>query len=93
MVKGTNRRVVVVKSPDPRIFEEAIFVIREDLFRREGSADTVLREAKRAANAYLRRTTGHSRPGWSARVPASLYAGVGAAVAGLAWLAFRLVGV
>lgn len=93
MVRGTNRRVVVVKSPDPQIFEEAIFVIRDDLFRREGSADAVLREARKAANAYLRRTTAPRRTGWFARLPASLYAGLGAAAAGIAWLALRLVGV
>lgn len=93
MVKGTNRRVVIVRSPDPRIFEEAIFVIREDLFRREGSADAVLREARQAADAYLRGTAGPRRKGRLARLPASLYAGLGAAAAGIAWLAFRLVGV
>ena len=93
MVRGTNRRVVVVRSPDPQIFEEAIFVIRDDLFRRERSADKVLREAKAAANDYLRKTTGPGRRRWFARIPASLYAGLGAAAAGIAWLAFRLVGV
>ena len=93
MVRGTNRRVVVVRSPDPQIFEEAIFVIREDLFRREDSADKVLRQARQAANAYLRRTTGFGRRNRLFRLPASLYAGLGAAAAGIAWLAFRLVGV
>ena len=93
VVKGTNRRVVVVRSPDPRIFEEAIFVIREDLFRREDSADKVLREARTAANTYLRKTIGPGRRGWPDRLRASLYAGLGAAAACIAWLAFRLVGV
>ena len=91
MVRGTNRRVVVVRSPDPQIFEEAIFIIREDLFRREDSADKVLRQARQAANAYLGRTVGKRR--WYARLPATLYAGLGAVAAGIAWLAFRLVGV
>ncbi len=91
MVRGTNRRVVVVRSPDPQIFEEAIFIIREDLFRREDSADKVLRQARQAANAYLRKTTPPRR--WYARLPATLYAGLGAVAAGIAWLAFRLVGV
>lgn len=93
MVRGTNRRVVVVRSPDPRIFEEAIFVIREDLFRREGSADKVLREAKQAAGAYLRKAAAPRRRSLFARIPAALYAAAGAAAAGIAWLAFRLVGV
>ena len=30
MVKGTSRRVIVVDSPDPRIFEQAIFIIRNE---------------------------------------------------------------
>ena len=30
MIKGINRQVIVVKSPDPRLFEEAIFLLRED---------------------------------------------------------------
>ena len=30
MVKGLAKRVVVVKSPDKRVFEEAIFILRED---------------------------------------------------------------
>lgn len=93
MVKGTNRRVVVVKSPDPQIFEEAIFIIREDLFHRGGSADKVLQEARQAANAYLRRTTGEGRRRFWARIPGTLFAAAGAAVAGIAWLAFHFVGV
>lgn len=95
MVRGTNRRVVVVRSPDPGIFEEAIFVIREDLFHQGASADKVLAEARQAANAYLRKTTGRTPKGfWRLRrLPAALYAGLGAAAAGVAWLAFRFVGV
>ena len=29
MVKGINKQVIVVKAPDPRLFEEAIFILRE----------------------------------------------------------------
>ncbi len=95
MVRGTNRQVVVVRSPDPRIFEEAIFIVRDDLFRQGNSADKVLSEARQAANAYLRQTTGvglRPRRAWR-RIPASLFAAAGAAVAGIAWLAFHFVGV
>ena len=93
MVKGTNRRVVVVKSPDPQIFEEAIFVVREDLFHRGNSAEKVMNEARRAAGAYLRSATGLKKPPLWRRARAGLFAGLGAAAAGIAWLAFRLVGV
>ena len=30
MVKGVSRRVIVVESPDPRIFEQAIFILPTD---------------------------------------------------------------
>ena len=30
MVKGVSRRVIVVDSPDPRIFEQAIFILPTD---------------------------------------------------------------
>ena len=93
MVKGTNRRVVVVKSPDPRIFDEAIFIVREDLFHRGTSAEKVMSEARRAAGAYLRSATGLRRPQIWRRIPAGLFAGLGAAAAGAVWLVFRLVGV
>ena len=32
MVKGISRRVIVVRSPDPRFFEQAIFLMKEDAF-------------------------------------------------------------
>ena len=50
-------------------------------------------EARRAAGAYLRSTTGLKKPPFWRRIPAGLFAGIGAAAAGIAWLAFRLVGV
>ena len=50
MVKGITRQVILVKSPDPRLFEEAIFIVKEEALAREGvSADRVLKEARQAA--------------------------------------------
>ena len=57
------------------------------------SAEKVMAEARRAAGSYLRGATGLRRPPIWRRVPAALFAGLGAAAAGIAWLAFRLVGV
>jgi hypothetical protein len=55
MVKGVTKRVIVVRSPDPRFFEQAVFFLREDLFRREGvSSEQVLAEANAVAEHYLR---------------------------------------
>ena len=53
VVKGLSKRIVVVKSPDPKVFDEAIFIVKEDFLGRAGRAD-VLREAQQAANAYIR---------------------------------------
>ena len=54
MVKGSSKRIIVVKSPDPEMFEEAIFVVRGDLFGRAGvSAGDVIKEAQKAANSYI----------------------------------------
>lgn len=57
VVKGMNRRVIVVRSPDPKMFEEAIFILREDYLRDRNEAQ-VLDEARRAAGEYLRTRTG-----------------------------------
>ena len=46
-----------------------------------------------AAGAYLRSATGLKKPPIWRRARAGLFAGLGAAAAGIAWLAFRLVGV
>mgnify|MGYP001079756397 FL=1 len=51
MVKGISRRVVVVRPPNPGIFEEAIFVIRET----HESPRDILREACAVAESYLRK--------------------------------------
>ena len=49
MVKGITRQVILVKSPDPKLFEEAIFIVKEEALAREGvSADQVIREANHA---------------------------------------------
>lgn len=94
MVKGTSKRVIVVKSPDPRIFEEAIFVIREDFAGQAGvSADDVLKEAQQAASSFI----GTFKAGRTRRIPfyyrlpAPFVAAVGAAATGITWLAVKML--
>lgn len=94
VVKGVSHRVIVVKSPD-KYFEEAIFVIREDVLRSGGAnSESVLKEARRVANSYV---TGRNNTGKGKRViskfPAPLFVAAGAAVTGVAWLAMHLCGV
>ena len=48
-VKGVARRVVIVRSPAESVFEEAIFIVREEAERSGGvSREEVLSEARRA---------------------------------------------
>lgn len=54
MVKGTARQIVLVKSPDPKLFEQAIFILREDALERHGvTEEDVMRQARKTAGAYL----------------------------------------
>ncbi len=61
MVKGVARRVVVVKSPDPKQFEQAIFLLREDALSDETPEEQVLRQAQQVANEYLRQAAPRRR--------------------------------
>jgi hypothetical protein len=81
MVKGVARRVIMVKSPDPKLFEEAIFLVREEAFR-SGSTDQVLREAEQAANRYLHHQTPRKL---FFNLPLILWFLSGAALASLIW--------
>lgn len=84
MVKGVARRVIVVKTPDRRLFEQAIFIVKEDAFSRGGvSAEQVLAEAQRVADGYVRRNSGVRRR--LSRIPAPAYAAAGAAAATAVW--------
>ena len=49
-MKGVARRVVIVRSPPESVFEQAIFIVREDVARSGGvSREEVLNEARRPA--------------------------------------------
>ena len=84
MVKGTSRRVIVVDSPDPKLFEQAIFIVRNDAFTQEGvTSQQVLGEACRIARGYAACQT-RKPPLWR-RLPLWVWLTVAAgALAGLA---------
>lgn len=91
MVKGISRRVVVVESPDPRYFEQAIFIVRNDAAGEGVTARELVEEAKRVARDYA--GSGHhgrfSRA-WRDLSPA-VYTLLGAGSIGLVWLTAWLV--
>lgn len=82
MVKGITRRVLLVKSPDPKLFEQAIFIMREDASAGV-TADQVLQEAQRAADGYLRRSSGWR--GRLGRISPPVYMLFGGLLASLIW--------
>ncbi len=84
-----SRQVIVVKSPDPRLFEQAIFIVKEDAFGPGVSADEVLQEARRAAAGYLRRNA--RLPRFWARIPPPAYVAAGALIATICWCVGLLV--
>lgn len=79
VVKGTSKRVVVVKSPDPKFFEQAIFILREDI-RGKGTerGGDVLREAQRVADDYVRDYVSEPRKIFS-NMPPMFFSVLGAA--------------
>jgi len=89
LVKGTSRRVIVVDSPDPKLFEQAIFIVKNDAFSRDGvTPQQVLGEACRIARGYAAKDTGRP-PRWR-RIPRwCWFVGAAAAAAlagGLVWV-------
>ena len=64
MVKGLSRKVIIVKSPDPKIFEQAIFIVKDDYLTSQGINQTeLLRQAQCAASGYVNRTYGWRKQG------------------------------
>ena len=62
MVKGISRQVIFVNSPDTQLFEQAIFILKEDA---GGITDEMLlKEAKRIINSTKRRRA-LSGPVWA----------------------------
>ena len=82
MVKGLTRRVIVIKTPDPLIFEEAIFIVREDAGKKGITGDEIVRQAQEVAGEYIRNNI-KKNPLY--RIPAPVFFAAGAAATGIAW--------
>ena len=81
MVKGISRQVIVVQSPDRKLFEQAIFILKEDA---PSVTDAqLLKEAQRAV-----RQPGNDR---NLRNYGPVWAIGGAAVTALVWLLTALL--
>ena len=49
MVKGISRQVILVQSPDPKLFEQAIFILKDGAVEQGVTEEHLLREARQAA--------------------------------------------
>ena len=81
LVKGVSRRVIVVDSPDPQVFEQAIFILSGD--GAGVSQQQLVDQAVRIAKNYARC---QGLPRRRVRIPGWLWAAIGAAAIGLTWL-------
>ena len=79
MVKGISRQVIVVQSPDPKLFEQAIFILKETAVGEGISEDLLLKEARKA----MRDGCGNFR---QPHLYGAVWAGGGALITGLLWL-------
>ena len=85
MVKGITRRVIVIKSPDRKLFEEAIFIVKEDALKDAGvTPDDIIKEAQDVADNYVRQNLKSGRR--AKKLPAPLFLLMGAALTGFIWL-------
>ncbi|MBQ8587513.1 MAG: translation initiation factor 2 [Oscillospiraceae bacterium] len=68
MVKGTTRQVIMVRNPDQRLFEQAIFLLKEDALEKHGLGEReLLEEARRLCSSEFpkkQRRKPHSPAFW-----------------------------
>lgn len=85
MVKGINKRVVVIRPSNSEIFEEAIFIVRGEALNEKGyTADDLIREACRAADAYMKNGTSKQRR--LSKLPPPVFMLAGAAMTAIVWI-------
>ena len=86
MVKGISRQVIVVHSPEPKLFEQAIFILKEDAAKSGVTDEALLKEAEQAV-----RIGEHSPRKRKLYCYGAFWAAIGAAVMGRLWLGSILI--
>ena len=80
MVKGTSRQVIVVHAPEEKLFDQAIFILRDGAVGEGGVSDeALLREAK----GYLNHPVRHKRK-WLHNGP--MWGAAGAGITAVLWM-------
>ena len=79
MVKGVSRQVIVVHAPEPKLFEQAIFILKDDVG--EGITDeALLKEAQQVIHSSR---SGKKRHFY---LYGAVWGCAGAVLTGVAWL-------
>lgn len=78
MVKGVSKQVIVVSSPDRELFDQAIFILKDEAVGQGITEERLLKEAQRAIN------TPSKKP--KLRYYGPVWACGGALVTGMVWL-------
>ena len=85
MVKGISRQVIVVQSPEPKLFEQAIFILKENMG--EGITDeALLKEARKVIQG-----SGTERKKRHFYLYGAFWGSVGACIMGLIWVTTLLL--
>ena len=79
MVKGNSRQVILVDHPDQKLFEQAIFILKDEAVTQGVTEDLLLREARKVLHA----PKGKRKPLW---YYGPVWAVAGAVVTGAIWL-------
>ena len=86
MVKGISRQVIVVHAPDQKLFDQAIFILKDEAVKKEGITDEML---LKAADKILHSTPMGKKQKRVFYGPA--WACIGAICTGLVWLLTTLI--
>mgnify|MGYP003309461649 CR=1 FL=1 len=77
-VKGISRQVIVVQSPDPKLFDQAIFILKD------GAVGVAEEQLLQEANRLIKYPQGKHKARY--RWQEFLLLGLGASVTGFVWL-------
>ena len=81
MVKGISRQVIVVQSPEPELFEQAIFILKDSAVGEGITDEALMKEAQRAIQGSDKAS--RKRHIW---LYGAFWAAAGALLTGTAWL-------
>ena len=81
MVKGTSRQVIVVQGAEPKLFEQAIFILRDKAVGEGVTDEALLKEAREAIRGYDKESKKRQM-----YLSGAVWASGGALVTGLVWL-------